>query len=85
MITVIIYLNYYDDIFSVGATYLDVSSGKEIGATLSSGGFSKDQYRPSWQDEAVANYFASTTYKTHTPSEGFYADGRAYPDVRYYI
>jgi len=65
----------------VGATYLDSASGKEVGATLSSGGFSKDYYRPSWQDEAVAAYFASPTYKAHTPSESFYPDGRAYPDI----
>lgn len=65
----------------VGATYLDSSSGKEVGATLSSGGFSKDYYRPEWQDEAVAGYFASSAYKLHQPSEEFYADGRAYPDV----
>ncbi|KAJ1401459.1 peptidase S8/S53 domain-containing protein [Ochromonadaceae sp. CCMP2298] len=65
----------------VGATYLDAASGQEIGATLSSGGFSKDYYRPSWQDAAVASYFASPEYKAHSPSEDFYADGRAYPDV----
>jgi tripeptidyl-peptidase-1 len=52
-----------------------------VGATLSSGGFSKDFYRPSWQDAAVAAYFASPTYAAHTPHEEFYADGRAYPDV----
>ena len=65
----------------MGATYVDSSSKKEVGATLSSGGFSKDSWRPSWQDEAVAAYFASATYKAHTPDEYFYADGRAYPDV----
>eukprot|EP01032_Pedospumella_encystans_P019763 gene19763-22469_t len=65
----------------VGATYVDSSSGDEVGATLSSGGFSKDFYRPSWQDSAVNGYFASPTYKAHTPSETFYRDGRAYPDV----
>jgi len=71
----------------VGATYLDAGSSSrsgspvEVGATLSSGGFSKDYYRPSWQDDAVAAYFASATYKAHTPSETFFADGRAYPDV----
>ena len=65
----------------MGATYVDSSSGKEVGATLSSGGFSKDYWRPSWQDEAVAAYFASDTYKAHPPHEAFFADGRAYPDV----
>jgi tripeptidyl-peptidase-1 len=66
---------------SVGATYLDAASGKEVGATLSSGGFSKGFYRPSWQDAAVASYFASAAYKAHPPHETFYAEGRAYPDV----
>jgi len=65
----------------VGATYLDSKSGVEVGATLSSGGFSKDYWRPSWKDEAVAAYFASDTYAEHTPHEDFFADGRAYPDV----
>lgn len=65
----------------VGATYVDSASGKEVGATLSSGGFSKDFYRPSWQDAAVAAYFASPTYKAHPPHETFFAEGRAYPDV----
>jgi tripeptidyl-peptidase I len=65
----------------VGATYVSPVSGAEIGATLSSGGFSKDYFRPSWQDAAVGAYFASATYAAHKPSESFYADGRAYPDV----
>jgi len=67
--------------YVVGATYLDTASGTEIGATLSSGGFSKDQYRPSWQDEAVMSYFNSATYLAHTPHETFEKNGRAYPDV----
>ena len=65
----------------VGATYVDTASGKEVVATLSSGGFSKDFYRPSWQDAAVAAYFASAEYKAHPPHETFFAQGRAYPDV----
>lgn len=65
----------------VGATYLDSKSGGEVGATLSSGGFSKDYYRPSWQADQVEAYFATDSYKDHIPSEAFYADGRAYPDV----
>mmetsp|Transcript_20046 Transcript_20046/g.40834 ORF Transcript_20046/g.40834 Transcript_20046/m.40834 type:complete len:174 (-) Transcript_20046:110-631(-) len=65
----------------VGATYLDSKSGEEVGATLSSGGFSKDYFRPTWQDDAVAAYFASATYKANQPEEDFFADGRAYPDV----
>ena len=33
----------------VGATYLDKSTNTEVGATLSSGGFSKDFMQASWQ------------------------------------
>jgi tripeptidyl-peptidase-1 len=65
----------------VGATYLDSASGVEIGATLSSGGFSKDQYRPSWQNDAVEGYFNSVTYQANIPHESFEKNGRAYPDV----
>jgi tripeptidyl-peptidase-1 len=43
----------------VGATYIDKSTNKEVGATLSSGGFSKDFYQASWQSSAVEGYFAS--------------------------
>ena len=40
----------------VGATYFD-SNGRENGATLSSGGFSEDYSRPSYQNSAVEGYF----------------------------
>ena len=33
----------------VGATYIDANSAEEVGATLSSGGFSKDFMQASWQ------------------------------------
>jgi tripeptidyl-peptidase I len=62
----------------VGATYLDKATNVEIGATLSSGGFSKDFMQASWQADAVAGYFASGV---QLPSEEYYAPGRAYPDV----
>jgi tripeptidyl-peptidase-1 len=62
----------------VGATFFD-SNGNENGATLSSGGFSEDYYRPSWQDSAVEGYFNSGV---KLPSSSlYYKDGRAYPDV----
>ena len=60
----------------VGATYLDASSKTEIGATLSSGGFSKDFQQASWQTDAVEAYFNSGVA---LPSEDYYRYGRAYP------
>jgi tripeptidyl-peptidase-1 len=63
----------------VGATYLDSSSKLEVGATLSSGGFSKDFMRPPWQEDVVDTYLSSTDVTM--PSESFYAPGRAYPDI----
>lgn len=65
----------------VGATYIDKSTKEEVGATLSSGGFSKDFYQPSWQADAVNGYFQSGA---KMPSEDFYPMGRAYPDVAAY-
>ena len=62
----------------VGATYLDSRSGKEIGATLSSGGFSKNFMQAEWQADAVDAYLNSDV---QMPSESFYAPGRAYPDI----
>jgi tripeptidyl-peptidase I len=62
----------------VGATYLDSSSGLEVGATLSSGGFSKDFMQASWQADAVNAYFKSGVTM---PTQDYYAPGRAYPDV----
>ena len=63
----------------VGATYFDSTTGLEKGATLSSGGFSLDYYRPSYQDSAVNGYFNSGV-QLPSPSM-YYRNGRAYPDV----
>lgn len=62
----------------VGATYLDSVTGKEVGATLSSGGFSLDFMQASWQADAVNAYLNSGIA---LPNEYYYAPGRAYPDV----
>lgn len=62
----------------VGATYLDSATGSEVGATLSSGGFSLDFMQASWQADAVNAYFESGVT---LPSEYYYKEGRAYPDV----
>jgi len=61
----------------VGATQFD--NQKETGATLSSGGFSLDYYRPSYQDDAVLGYF--NTSESLPSSSYYYANGRAYPDI----
>ncbi len=61
----------------VGATYVDAASKVEVGATLSSGGFSKDFMQASWQADAVNAYLKSNV---QMPKEDFYAPGRAYPD-----
>lgn len=66
----------------VGATYIDSVSKKEIGATLSSGGFSKDFMLADWQADAVNGYFARSDYVK--PKEDFYKPGRAYPDIAAY-
>lgn len=67
----------------VGATYLDSTTGKEVGATLSSGGFSLDFYQADWQTEAVNSYFSSGV--TMPPAtEYYYPLGRAYPDISAY-
>ncbi|RYG69615.1 hypothetical protein EON64_02265 [archaeon] len=65
----------------VGATYIDAVKGGEVGATLSSGGFSKDFMQASWQADAVNAYFQSGA---PMPSEDFYKPGRAYPDIAAY-
>jgi tripeptidyl-peptidase-1 len=62
----------------VGATYVDSKTGVEVGATLSSGGFSKDFMQASWQADAVNAYFQSGV---QMPKEDFYKPGRAYPDI----
>lgn len=65
----------------VGATYIDAKTGKEVGATLSSGGFSKDFMQASWQADAVNNYFKQDVTWPH---EAYYKPGRAYPDIAAY-
>ena len=65
----------------VGATQIDAKTKKEVGATLSSGGFSKDFMQASWQADAVNGYFKSGV---KLPSEDYYAAGRAYPDIAAY-
>jgi tripeptidyl-peptidase-1 len=65
----------------VGATQIDALTKKEVGATLSSGGFSKDFMQASWQADAVNGYFNSGVA---LPDEDYYAPGRAYPDVAAY-
>lgn len=68
----------------VGATYIDATTKKEVGATLSSGGFSLDFNLADWQASAVNAYLASATYKNNKPHESFYPGGRAYPDFSAY-
>lgn len=65
----------------VGATYIDAATKKEVGATLSSGGFSKDFMQASWQADAVNAYFKTNP---KLPHEDYYAAGRAYPDIAAY-
>mmetsp|Transcript_14785 Transcript_14785/g.57998 ORF Transcript_14785/g.57998 Transcript_14785/m.57998 type:complete len:543 (-) Transcript_14785:60-1688(-) len=60
----------------VGATQ-STNSG-EVGASFSSGGFSKDYWRPSWQEDAVTDYFNSGV---RMPNDDFDQNGRGYPDV----
>ena len=62
----------------VGATYIDKNTNTEVGATLSSGGFSKDFYQASWQASAVEGYFTSGVA---LPNEYYERNGRAYPDI----
>lgn len=63
----------------VGATYLDSGSGKEVGATLSSGGFSRNFMQAAWQAQGVEAYL--TNPNVTMPAEAFYSRGRAYPDI----
>mmetsp|Transcript_23920 Transcript_23920/g.35114 ORF Transcript_23920/g.35114 Transcript_23920/m.35114 type:complete len:541 (-) Transcript_23920:212-1834(-) len=61
---------------SVGAT---TSSNPEIGAQLSSGGFSNRWRRPAWQDFAVTEYLSTASY---LPDPELYnSTGRGFPDV----
>jgi tripeptidyl-peptidase-1 len=72
-------------VVSVGGTYggkytddVDVNT-QEKGWYNSGGGFSVLFDRPSFQDEAVANYFASDI--VFPDSSRYNADGRAHPDL----
>ena len=69
-------------LLSVGATYLDSDSGKEIGATLSGGGFSKTEPMPTWQKDAVEAYLAAVPHKP--PSFEWKSGMRAIPDISAY-
>lgn len=62
----------------VGATYYDSVTKSEIGATLSSGGFSSDFAMADWQEAAVRAYLAKNLTWPH---EKFNTWGRAYPDI----
>merc|ERR1712000_72968 len=64
---------------SVGATYADSMSSPETSVTWSGGGFSDVLARPSYQEEAVANYLRNAP---QLPKSSFFnASGRACPDV----
>lgn len=65
----------------VGATQINAVTGKEEGATLSSGGFSLDFWQADWQADAVKGYFNSGV---SLPAEYYFPQGRAYPDVAAY-
>lgn len=61
---------------AVGAT---TKTGPEIGAELSSGGFSNLWARPSWQNEAVEKYLSTAS---NMPDAWRYnSTGRGFPDV----
>ncbi|KNC51158.1 tripeptidyl peptidase I [Thecamonas trahens ATCC 50062] len=68
-------------VLSVGATYLD-SSGTEVGATLSGGGFGRTEPMPQWQEAAVKAYLAAVPSKP--PAHEFDATKRAIPDISAY-
>ena len=60
----------------VGATQSNANG--EVGASFSSGGFSKDYWRPSWQSTAVDAYLNSGVV---LPNIDYAENGRGYPDV----
>ena len=60
---------------AVGGT----TGGPEEAVGLSSGGFSNRYPRPSWQQDAVAEYLANST--SPLPSASFNRTGRGFPDV----
>jgi tripeptidyl-peptidase I len=62
----------------VGSTEFTTATS-ETGAKFSSGGFSRDQWRPSYQAAAVNSYLTSGV---KLPDSSYYfANGRAYPDI----
>ena len=63
----------------VGATQFS-HTNEEVGATLSSGGFSQVFDRPEWQDAHVSQYF-DQQYVIYPPESSYNSGGRAYPDV----
>lgn len=76
-------------VLSVGATQGPESGGLEIacssitgGIITTGGGFSDKFSRPSYQDDAVQEYFSRLTAGTiGIPSAGYNVNGRGYPDV----
>lgn len=53
---------------------------QESGVITTGGGFSTYYAQPSWQTDAVAQYFA-TLPTDQQPTDGYNPQGRAYPDV----
>jgi len=67
-------------ILMVGAT--DLTTGTEIGAKLSSGGFSDDYPIQSWQADVVNTFFSvAQASGTLPPANQYNASGRGFPDV----
>eukprot|EP01034_Spumella_vulgaris_P029131 gene29131-36124_t len=57
----------------------EVACEAQLGGVITTGGgFSTYYPQPSWQTQAVANYFGNLTSQ---PVKGFNVKGRAYPDV----
>lgn len=65
---------------SVGATYANSTTEREVSVNWSGGGFSTVFTRPAWQAAAVKKYFEVAA--ASLPPQSFYAaNGRGYPDV----
>jgi hypothetical protein len=59
-----------------------VAQADAIGISITSGGgFSFNYPRPSWQDKAVAGYFAAAAAAKQSPPAGYNANGRGFPDI----
>ena len=63
----------------VGATQFS-HTAEEVGATISSGGFSGIFPRPYWQSAQVNQYFGQSNVHYPSPSS-YHSNGRGYPDV----